>query len=49
MEMTIEDWQKFIDNNFNSDKLEVLFKMAVENDITYTKFKELLKYVQEKK
>jgi len=49
MEMTIEDWQKFIDNNFNSDKRELLFKMAVNNDITYSKFKALLKYVQEKK
>ena len=47
--MEVAHWKKFIDNNFNSDKLEVLFKMAVNNDITYSKFKALLEYVQEKK
>ena len=47
--MTIDHWKKFIDNNFSSDKIEVLFNLVESKQINYSEFKPLLKYIQEAK
>ena len=47
--MTIDHWKKFIDNNFNNDKIEVLFNLVESKQIKYNEFKQLLKHIQEAK
>ena len=44
--MNIETWKEYIDNNINSNKLEVIDMLLADKNINKEQYEELLTYIR---